>query len=109
MMKLSVIVPVYNVEKYLLECVNSIQTQTYKDLEIILVNDGSKDKSGAICDEIVASDSRVSVIHKSNGGLMSAWKTGVIHAKGEYIGFVDSDDWIDADMYSVLIERAEQD
>ena len=108
-MKLSVIVPVYNVEEYLLECVNSIQTQTYKDLEIILVDDGSKDKSGDICDEIAASDPRVSVVHKHNGGLMAAWKTGVTHAKGEYIGFVDSDDWIDSDMYSVLIESAEKD
>lgn len=108
-MKLSVIVPVYNVEKYLLECVNSIQTQTYKDLEIILVDDGSKDKSGEICDEIAASDPRVSVVHKQNGGLMAAWKTGVTYANGEYIGFVDSDDWIDEDMYSVLIESAEKD
>ena len=108
-MKLSVIVPVYNVEKYLLECVNTIQAQSYKDLEIILVDDGSKDKSGEICDEIAASDSRISVVHKQNSGLMAAWKTGVTYAKGEYIGFVDSDDWIDLDMYSVLIESAEKD
>ena len=108
-MKLSVIVPVYNVEKYLLECVNTIQAQSYKDLEIILVDDGSQDKSGEICDEIAASDSRISVVHKQNSGLMAAWKTGVTYAKGEYIGFVDSDDWIDLDMYSVLIESAEKD
>lgn len=106
--KLSIIVPVYNVEKYLGNCIDSVVKQTYKDIEIILVDDGSKDSSGIICDEWAEKDTRIKVYHKTNGGLMSAWKYGVERAKGEYIGFVDSDDWIDADMYETMISCAER-
>lgn len=101
---ISVIIPVYNVEQYLVRCMNSVLNQTYKNLEIILVDDGSTDNSGIMCDEYAEKDSRVKVIHKSNGGLSSARNAGLDIAKGEYIGFVDSDDWISADMYSMLYE-----
>lgn len=105
---LSIIVPVYNVEKYLKKCINSIVNQTYKDIEIILVDDGSTDESGEICDQWAKRDSRIVVYHKSNGGLMSAWKYGVERANGGYIGFVDSDDWIDRTMYEVMISTMER-
>lgn len=100
--KISVIIPVYNVEKYLDRCVNSVLNQTYKNLEIILVDDGSPDNSGLICDKYAELDNRVIVIHKTNGGLSSARNAGLEVAKGEYIGFVDSDDWIEKDMYEYL-------
>jgi glycosyltransferase involved in cell wall biosynthesis len=105
-MKVSVIVPVYNVENYLEQCLSSIVRQSYKDLEIILVDDGSIDDSSAICDRYAIKDKRIRVIHKQNGGLMSAWKTGLNLSTGNYIGFVDSDDWIDDNMYECLIENA---
>lgn len=105
---ISVIVPVYNVEKYLKQCVESILAQTYKDLEIILVDDGSEDTCPQICDQFAEQDSRIKVIHKKNGGLMSAWKTGVLQSRGEYLGFVDSDDWIDPDMYERLYSKMKQ-
>ena len=101
---LSVIIPVYNVEEYLAKCVDSILNQTYKNLEVILVNDGSKDGSGSICDAFAQKDPRVRVIHKENGGLSSARNAGIEAAKGEYITFVDSDDWIEADAYAHLME-----
>lgn len=97
--KISVIVPVYKTEKYIRQCVDSIINQTYKNLEIILVDDGSPDNCGQICDEYAEKDSRVHVIHKSNGGLVSARKEGVNIATGDYITFVDSDDWIDSGTY----------
>lgn len=103
---ISVIVPVYNVEKYLEQCVDSILQQTITDLEVILVDDGSTDKSALICDEYQVRDTRIKVLHKQNGGLMSAWKAGVQMSKGDYIGFVDSDDWIDSDMYMTLYQTA---
>lgn len=90
----SVIVPVYKVEEYLKECVDSIINQTYKNIEIILIDDGSPDNCGKICDEYVKKDSRIKVIHKENGGLSSARNAGLDVAKGEYIAFVDSDDWL---------------
>ncbi len=90
--KISIIVPVYNVEKYLKECIESILSQTYKNIEIILIDDGSTDNSGKICDEYLKKDSRVKVIHKENGGLSDARNTGIEIASGKYIGFVDSDD-----------------
>lgn len=90
----SVIVPVYNVEKYLRECVDSILSQTFEDFELILVNDGSKDSSGAICDEYAAKDNRVKVIHKENGGQSTARNVGVKAATGEYAVFLDSDDML---------------
>lgn len=105
--KLSIIVPVYNVQNYLKRCVESIQKQTMKELEIILVDDGSTDDSGTMCDEFAKMDSHIQVIHKENGGLTTAWKAGVLKAAGEFVGFVDSDDWIDLDMFEVLYEQAE--
>ena len=100
---ISVIVPVYNIEKeYLERCIKSICCQTYKNLDIILVDDGSTDGSGAICDKFAAEDSRVRVFHKENGGSSSARNLGIKEAKGEYIGFIDSDDYIEPDMYELL-------
>lgn len=100
--KISIIVPVYNVEKYLSKCIDSLIQQTFKSYEIILVNDGSQDNSGRICDKYRLLDSRITVIHKENGGLSSARNAGLGVAKGEYIAFVDSDDWVNSDMYEVL-------
>lgn len=102
MSKISVVVPVYNVEKYLKRCVDSIVQQTMQDIEIILVDDGSKDNSGVICDECAKKDERIIVIHKENGGLSSARNVGIEVAKAPYIAFVDSDDYIDKDMYEKL-------
>lgn len=99
---ISVIVPVYNVEKYIKKCIESIINQTYNNLEIILVDDGSTDKSGKICDEYAMVDKRISVIHKENGGLSDARNCGIDVAKGKYIAFVDSDDFIDLKMYEIL-------
>lgn len=96
--KVSVIVPVYNAEQYLEKCVASITGQTYQNLEILLVNDGSKDNSGSLCEGLAKEDGRIRVIHKENGGLVSAWKAGVLKSSGEYLCFVDSDDWIDTGM-----------
>ena len=94
----SVIVPIYKVEDDLLDCVTSIQNQTHTNLEIILVDDGSKDKSGVICDEYAEMDSRIKVIHKKNGGVSSARNTGIDKAVGEYLLFVDSDDAIHSEL-----------
>lgn len=99
---ISVIVPVYKAEKYLKKCVGSITDQTYKNLEIILVNDGSPDNCGLICDELAKTDSRIRVFHKENGGQSSARNLGLDNMRGEYVGFVDSDDWIEPDMYEHL-------
>lgn len=99
---ISVIIPVYNVEKYLEKCVDSVKKQTYDNIEIILVDDGSTDKSGEICDIIANGDNRVKVIHKKNGGLSDARNAGIKIANGELIGFVDSDDYICQDMYMDL-------
>ena len=105
---LSVIVPVYKVEAYLDTCVQSILSQTYRDLELILVDDGSPDRSGAMCDEWAARDSRVRVIHKPNGGVCSARNAGLDAAKGDYIAFVDSDDWLDSEMYAVMMAQVRE-
>lgn len=102
---ISVIVPVYNVEKYLERCVDSLLAQTYKNLEIILVDDGSTDRSGEICDKYRLCDDRIIVVHKENGGLSSARNAGLEIASGEYIGFIDSDDWVDKKMYEVLLQN----
>jgi glycosyltransferase involved in cell wall biosynthesis len=99
---ISIIVPVYNTEPYVRKCLDSILAQTFKDFEVIVVNDGSTDNSGIICDEFAHKDHRVSVIHKTNGGLSSARNAGIKIAKGEFIGFVDSDDYINQDMYKEL-------
>ena len=100
---ISVIVPVYKVEDYLDECVQSIVNQTYENLEIILVDDGSPDRCPEMCDEWAKRDSRIKVIHKENGGASSARNVGLDIAKGEYIGFVDSDDYIAENMYEIMI------
>lgn len=105
MEKISVIVPVYKVEKYLRRCVNSLIDQTYKNLEIILVNDGSPDECGKICDHFAEMDDRITVIHQKNGGQSSARNTGLKFATGDFLGFVDSDDWIQRDMYQLLYEN----
>jgi glycosyltransferase involved in cell wall biosynthesis len=99
---ISVIIPCYNSEKYLRECVESVLRQTYADLEIILVEDGSTDATSAICDEYASRDLRVTVLHKKNGGLSDARNAGIRLSKGEYIGFVDSDDWVEPDMFEAL-------
>ena len=92
MKKVSVIVPVFNVEKYLKQCIESILSQTYRNLEILLIDDGSTDSSGIICDQYGEKDQRVKVVHKKNGGLSSARNMGIDAATGAYIAFVDSDD-----------------
>lgn len=93
--KISVIVPIYKVEKYLRECVDSIIGETKSDFELILVDDGSPDNCGKICDDYAKKDNRIIVIHKENGGLISAWKAGVRAARGNYLMFVDGDDWVE--------------
>ena len=100
---ISIIIPVYKVEKYLEKCIESVLKQTYTNLQIILVDDGSPDNCGKICDEYAKKDSRIEVIHKINGGLSDARNVGINRANGRYIGFVDSDDYIKEDMYEKLI------
>lgn len=102
-MKISVIVPVYNVETYLPQCINSIVNQLFTHLEIILVNDGSTDGTGKICDDFAAKDPRITVIHQKNGGVSIARNVGSEAATGEYITFVDSDDWLEAEMYERMV------
>lgn len=102
----SIIVPIYNVEQYLQRCVDSLINQTYRNLEIILVDDGSPDKCGEICDEYEKKDSRIIVIHKQNGGLSEARNAGKDRSKGEYLMFIDSDDWIELDTCEVIVEMA---
>lgn len=101
---ISVIVPIYNAEKYLTSCVDSIINQTYKNLEIILVNDGSSDKSSVICDDLAQKDNRVKVVHKQNEGLVRARKIGIQLAKGDYIAYVDNDDLLEAEMYETMVD-----
>lgn len=105
---ISIITPVYNVEKYLKRCVLSILQQTYNDFELILIDDGSTDKSGKICDEMQAYDNRVVVVHQKNKGAGAARNAGLEIAKGNYIGFVDSDDWVERKMYEVLINAIKE-
>lgn len=99
---ISVIVPIYNVRDYLIQCINSIQSQTYRNIEIVLVDDGSNDGSGGICDIFAGSDQRIKVIHQINQGVMAARRSGVENANGEYIGFVDGDDYIEPNMFEML-------
>lgn len=99
---ISVIVPIYNVEPYLIRCIKSIQNQTYTNIEIILVDDGSPDQCGQICEEFAKQDKRICVVHKENGGLSDARNAGLEVAKGEYIAFVDSDDYIASDFLETL-------
>ena len=105
---ISIVVPVYNVEKYLSQCLDSILTQTYKNLEIILVDDGSTDKSGSICDSYKKKDPRIVVIHKENGGLSDARNAGVAICKGDFISFVDSDDYLSPYFYEILMGVAQK-
>ncbi|MCI8891903.1 MAG: glycosyltransferase [Eubacterium sp.] len=100
---LSVVIPVYNVKDYLHRCVKSVCEQTYQNIEIILVDDGSTDASGEMCDVYAAQDPRIKVVHKQNGGLVSARKTGLFHAVGKYAAYVDADDWIEKGMYKELV------
>lgn len=101
---ISVIVPIYNVEKYLARCVDSIVNQTYKNLEIILVDDGSPDSCPQMCDDYAKKDSRIKVVHKKNGGLSDARNAGMAVAKGEYISFIDSDDYVSDDFFECLLD-----
>lgn len=103
MPRVSIIVPVYKVEQYLKRCIVSILAQTYNDFELILVDDGSPDNSGNMCDDFSKKDTRIKVIHKENGGLSSARNAGLDIACGDYVGFIDSDDWITTDMFEHLI------
>lgn len=104
--KISIIIPVYNIEKYLSECIDSILNQTYSDFEIILVNDGSTDKSGAICDRYAGKYSNIKVYHKNNGGVSSARNFGVRKSKGEWVCYIDGDDWVHSTYLESLISNA---
>ena len=106
MPKISIIVPVYNVEKYLSLCIDSILAQTLTDFELLLINDGSKDNSGIICDKYATIDSRIRVFHKENGGVSSARNVGIDNADGEWIAFVDADDWLDINMFQEMYDFA---
>ena len=108
MAKVSIIVPTYNVENYLVECLESIVNQTLKDIEIICIDDGSTDNSGKILDEYAQKDSRIKVIHKENAGYGKAMNLGLDNATGEYIGFVDSDDFVGEDTYKTSIDKQHQ-
>ena len=102
---ISIIVPVYNVVQYLDQCVSSLVHQSYSAIEILLIDDGSSDGSAEICDEWSKKDSRVRVFHTENRGVAHARNIGLTHAKGNYIGFVDSDDWVDIDMYETMMVK----
>ena len=102
--ELSILIPVYNSERYLGKCLDSILNQKFSSFEVVLVDDGSTDQSGKICDDYCEMDTRIQVIHKSNGGLGSARIAGINSANGKYIGFLDSDDWVSSDMYEELIK-----
>lgn len=106
--KISIIIPVYNTQDFLRKCIESILQQTIRDIEVILVDDGSTDNSPAICDEYAKKDSRIRVIHKKNGGLSDARNAGIEVAEGQYLGFVDSDDYVHPMMYETLLGFAEQ-
>ena len=98
---LSVIVPVYNSKEHLSRCIDSILSQSFSDFELLLVDDGSKDGSGAVCDAYSEKDSRVRVFHKENGGVSSARNVGIENADGQWLTFIDSDDWIEEDFFQV--------
>ena len=108
MKKISIIVPIFNIEKYLSRCLDSILEQTYKNLEVILVDDGSVDNSGMIADKYARKDQRIKVIHQVNQGVSAARNTGIDLATGDYIGFVDGDDYIEPDMYEILMRIIEE-
>lgn len=106
--RISIIVPVYRAEKYLCKCIDSILAQTFRDFELLLIDDGSPDESGKICDRYAQKDSRVHVFHKSNGGVSSARQYGINEAKGEYTIHADPDDWVEPEMLEQLIKKAEE-
>ena len=108
-MLVSIIVPVYNAERYLHRCIDSVLAQTYTNFELLLINDGSKDNSGEICDEYAANDSRIHVFHKENGGASAARNYGLDKATGKYICFIDSDDWVDKDYIESLLPADDED
>ena len=108
MIKISVIIPVYNTEKMLSKCLESVMAQTLREIEIICVNDGSTDKSLSVINEYAKCDARIKIVDKENGGLVSARKAGIKVAQGKYIGYVDSDDWVESQMYEILYEYAEK-
>lgn len=105
---LSIVVPVYKTEKYIRQCIDSILAQEYDDFELILIDDGSPDSSGAVCDEYARQDKRIKVVHKENGGLRSAVRLGTKLATGEYLTFADSDDWLEPDMYKNMMDLIER-
>lgn len=102
--KISIIIPIYRVEKYLRQCLNSVLNQTYKNLEIILVDDGSPDNCGSICEEYAATDKRIVVVHKENAGVSAARNDGIVRATGEWVMFVDPDDWLEVDCCRCVLE-----
>ena len=105
--KISIIVPVYKVEQYLPKCINSILAQTYQYWELLLIDDGSPDNSGKICDEFAQKDERIRIFHKKNGGVSSARNLGLDYAEGDYVMFVDSDDWLSNDCLRVCVHEVE--
>ena len=107
-MKLSIVVPVHRAEKHINFCLNSIINQDYRDFELLLIDDGSPDQSGKICDQYAKQDKRIQVLHKPNGGVSSARNAGIEMAKGEYILFVDSDDYIEPDYVSTMVSAAKE-
>lgn len=107
-MRISVVLPIYNVQNYLEQCVQSLIEQTYKDIEILLVDDGSTDKSGEICDKLATKDDRITVFHKENGGTHTARNLGIQKASGEYVMFLDPDDWLDTDTFEKLAAKIQE-
>lgn len=105
---LSIIVLAYQVESYLEQCLNSIISQSFADFELLLIDDGSTDRTASICDSFSARDSRIRVIHQPNRGIVHARKTGISHARGSYIATVDGDDWVEKDMYEILCQKARE-
>ncbi len=107
MCKVSIIIPVYNAETHLEKCVLSVMAQTLREFELLLIDDGSTDETPVLCDQYARQDSRVVVIHQPNSGVSAARNQGIAHAKGDYIGFVDADDWIEPGMYARLLSQGE--
>lgn len=108
MKTVSIVIPIYNVEKYLPECLDSVINQTYKDLQIIVIDDGSTDSSGKICDQYAEKDNRITVIHQKNAGAANAKNTGLDNVKGEYLAFADSDDWVELNWIETLVNAMEK-
>ena len=104
----SIVIPAYNVEAYIIECIESVQKQTYQNLEIIVVNDGSTDGTAAYCDKMAALDSRIRVLHRKNAGVVVARGVGVDISQGKFLSFVDGDDWIENNMYETMLKSAEE-